>query len=324
MKNPLNQRLISTIEECVPAGQSTASFLADILSTGKEAVYRRLRGDVLFSFDEVAKIARTLNLSLDNIVGATNTDKVLVELSIKKSPDPIESFKQMLLNTTRHLERINMHSNSESRIAFNILPWSFYLNYDNLARFSLYKWLYQRNINSDTLRFSGFTLPAGVKECNQKYIFAFREIKQSCVILDWSVFLAFIKDIDYFVKLDLITRPDLSLIQEELLALLNEIESLTISGRYSNGNAISIYLSNIEFETPYAHLESDSYEFCHIRIFSINGINSENSEICREQKYWIETLKRYSTLITQSGEIQRTEYFKTQREHIKKMSNVLS
>lgn len=324
MKNSLNKRLISAIEVCVPEGQSTASFLADILSTGKEAVYRRLRGDVLFSFDEVAKIARTLNLSLDNIVGATNTDKVLVELSIKKSPDPIESFRQMLLNTIHRLERINSHSNSESRIAFNILPWSFYLNYDSLARFSLYKWIYQRNINSDTLHFSDFTLPSGIKECNQKYVFAFREIKHSYVILDWSVFLAFVKDIDYFVKLGLISRPDLLLIQGELLALLSEIEGFAIAGRYSNGNDISIYLSNIEFETPYAHLKSDNYEFCHIRIFSINGINSENREICLEQKRWIETLKRYSTLITQSGEIQRAEYFKTQREHIKRMSSILS
>jgi hypothetical protein len=324
MKNPLNKRLISAIEECIPEEQSTASFLADILATGKEAVYRRLRGDVLFSFDEVAKISRTLNLSLDNIVGATNTDKVLVELSIKKSTDPIEGFQQMLLNTTRRLERLNTHPNSKSSIAFNILPWNFYLSYDNLARFSLYKWLYQSSINSETLRFSDFILPAGIKECNQKFVFAFQEIKQSCVILDWSVFLAFIKDIDYFVKLDLITRPDLLLIQKELLALLNEIESLTISGHYNNGNTISIYLSNIEFETPYAHLESDSYEFCHIRIFSINGINSENSEICRDQKGWIETLKRYSTLITQSGEIQRAAYFKIQREHIRKLSNVLS
>ena len=324
MKNLLNKRLISAIEECIPEGQSTASFLADILSTGKEAVYRRLRGDVLFSFDEVAKISRTLNLSLDNIVGANHTDKALVELSIMKSPNMIENFKQMMLNTTRHIERISTYPNSESRVAFNILPWSFYLNYDNLARFSIYKWMYQRNVNSDTLHFSDFSLPSGIKECNQKYVFAFREIKNSCVILDWSVFIAFIKDIDYFVKLGLIARPDLLLIQEELLSLLNEIEGFTVSGRYANGNTISIYLSNIEFETPYVHLKSDSYECCHIRIFSINGINSENSEICQEQKRWIETLKRYSTLITQSGEIQRAEYFKTQREHIKKMSTVLA
>lgn len=324
MKDSLNKRLISAIEECIPEGQSTANFLADVLSTGKEAIYRRLRGDVLFSFDEVAKISRKLNLSLDNIIGDINADKILVELGIKKGPDPLGNFKQMLINTIHRIERIDKYPNSQSRIAFNILPWSFYLNYDNLARFSLYKWMYQRNIKSETFHFSDFNLPSGIKECNQKYVFAFREIKQSCVILDWGIFLAYIKDIDYFVKLGLISRPDLLLIQEELLSLSYELEGLTISGRYNNGNSISIYLSNIEFETPYAHLESDHYEFCHIRIFSINGINSENREICQEQKRWIETLKRYSTLITQSGEIQRAEYFKTQREHIKKISNILS
>ena len=56
MKNQLNDELVSAIRNSVSDDMNIANLLMDILSIGKEAVYRRLRGDVPFTFDEVSKI----------------------------------------------------------------------------------------------------------------------------------------------------------------------------------------------------------------------------------------------------------------------------
>ena len=50
MKNGILNELIAVMKERVPQGQNLASVLADILFMGKEAVYRRLRGEVSFFY----------------------------------------------------------------------------------------------------------------------------------------------------------------------------------------------------------------------------------------------------------------------------------
>ncbi len=56
--NELNTGLIEAAKEKVPAGANLANTLMDILYIGKEAIYRRLRGEVhlhwqkLLSFQE--------------------------------------------------------------------------------------------------------------------------------------------------------------------------------------------------------------------------------------------------------------------------------
>lgn len=50
MKNGILNELIAVMKERVPQGQNLASVLADILFMGKEAVYRRLRGEMFLFY----------------------------------------------------------------------------------------------------------------------------------------------------------------------------------------------------------------------------------------------------------------------------------
>lgn len=50
------------------------------------------------------------------------------------------------------------------------------------------------------------------------------------------------------------------------------------------------------------------------RVYSINSLDSQDPSICTVQREWLQFLKRHSTLISQSGEIQRRQYFLRQRE----------
>lgn len=53
-KNYIVKELINEMKERIPQGQNLANYLTDTLYMGKEAVYRRLRGEVAFTFDEIA------------------------------------------------------------------------------------------------------------------------------------------------------------------------------------------------------------------------------------------------------------------------------
>ena len=96
MKNGILNELITVMKERVPHGQNLASILADILCMGKEAVYRRLRGEVSFSIEEIAVISSKLGISIDQVVGSHNSNKVTFDLNLLHTSNAIESYYEIL------------------------------------------------------------------------------------------------------------------------------------------------------------------------------------------------------------------------------------
>lgn len=47
-----------------------------------------------------------------------------------------------------------------------------------------------------------------------------------------------------------------------------------------------------------------------IRIYAINSITSQDVEMHKSLKEWIQSLKKFSTLISESGEMQRIQFSK--------------
>ena len=60
MTNNPNANLIEAMKEKLPLKGQLADMLMDTLYIGKEAVYRRLRGEVPFTLQESALISRKL------------------------------------------------------------------------------------------------------------------------------------------------------------------------------------------------------------------------------------------------------------------------
>lgn len=59
MQNELNTSLIEAVKEKLPLKENLANLLIDTLYIGKEAIYRRLRGEVPFTLEEAALISRS-------------------------------------------------------------------------------------------------------------------------------------------------------------------------------------------------------------------------------------------------------------------------
>ena len=90
MKNGIVNELITAMKERIPKGQNLANSLADILYMGKEAVYRRLRGEVAFTIDEVALLSKKLGISIDQIIGNHLSNRVTFDMNLLHSPNTLQ------------------------------------------------------------------------------------------------------------------------------------------------------------------------------------------------------------------------------------------
>ncbi|MDR2130070.1 MAG: hypothetical protein LBP56_02685 [Odoribacteraceae bacterium] len=316
MKEELNKELITAIAQCLPRGESMVNLISEILSMGKESVYRRLRGEVLFTFEEVAKLARGLNISMDNMIGLKSIRRALFDLSLIKMDNLFDKYYEVLDGYIEIFKVLKRDPGSKIKLAFNTFPYMFVTPYPTLARFQLFRWINQIRVNQNLTAFSALEMPERVLDIQRAFVSEMYGAGSTQYLMDESMFSSFVQQVRYFAKLRLLNKEETRQLQQELLALLNDLEALSIRGSFENGKEVQIYLSDFAFKLSSAYFECQDFVMCDLLLYSMNRVRSYNVKLCQTQSDWIESLKRYATLITQSGEIQRADYMEKQRECI--------
>ncbi len=319
MKKNIRKEFVDEIRKALPNDMNTAMYLAEELGLGKETVYRRIRGTVPFSLDEAAAVARRLDISLDRLVGITRPGNSGFEFRINYRGDFDENYCQSVADGLNVLKKISDDPSGLYISASNYLPWPCYAEYRALSVFRYMRWLYERG-HVRSFRTEEFgAMPHDFMEAQSELMSVFRKIGGVYMIWDENVFRSIIKEIRYFRTLAMITDEDVNNMRDELLDILDKAEGLMIKGKTDDGGRIYYYLSNIIFDTSYSYMESKSFQACFFHIYAVHQIESQSPEMCTLQKAWLQTILRHSTLITQSGEIERAVYLKDQRELVKSL-----
>ncbi|MDR1716015.1 MAG: hypothetical protein LBS20_09225, partial [Prevotella sp.] len=115
---------------------------------------------------------------------------------------------------------------------------------------------------------------------------------------------------------NLISDSDIEELRGELLDIVNSVESWATNGVNELGVEVAMFISYTDIGTTYTYLECEDIKISYVDIYSITALDSQNQYICHLQKKWMESLKKFSILISLSGEVQRFEYFNKQREVI--------
>lgn len=311
--NELNTGLVNAVKEKLPSKDNLANALMDILYIGKEAIYRRLRGEVPFTLTEAAVISRKMGISLDKMIGVSFRDNAVFDMNIVSSDKPFEAYYSILEKQVDLFRSVKEDETSEIGTSSNIIPQTLSLKYNMLSKFRLFKWMYQ-NENIKCKHFEEMEIPQKMVEKQKEYSDLVSHIHSVDYIWDNMIFSHLVNDIQYFCSIHLITDEDKDMLKEELFLLIDEMEELSARGKSKAGNDVKIYISNINFEATYSYLDTSSTQLSLIRIYSINSITTQDQEMFRGLKEWIQSLKKFSTLISESGEMQRIQFFKQQRE----------
>jgi len=143
MKKNLNKKFILALQEKLPEKASLPKFIMETLKIGKEATYRRLRGDVPFTFDEIAILAESLKISLDRLVGNYSENSALFNFNMVQTHHTIEDYENTLMRYINYLSQIKDDPEGYIIHILNTLSYSMYSPYKYLSRFRICRWLHQ-------------------------------------------------------------------------------------------------------------------------------------------------------------------------------------
>lgn len=315
MKTNIRKKFVEEIRKALPRSNNAAIYLTNQLGLGKETAYRRLRGSVPFTLDEAARLSRLLGISIDRLAGIAAKDSDYA-FSINYSKDFFENYEEYISESSRVLDIVGGDPHGLYIMAANHLPYCFYASYAGLMDFRLKRWIHEREMTETSPPKDSFDLSAQRRREQFELLGKYRAIEETYMIWDDSVLRSLVMELRYFRMLSMLTDDELAGIKEELRNLLDRLEKMMITGHTPDGKRIYFYLSNVLFDTSYSYLEAGNFHVSYFHVYAMHMLQSESPEICTLQKKWLQGILRHSTLITESGEIERTAYLKEQRSII--------
>jgi len=310
------QEFLSILQDKISNRTTLVNTITDILAIDKDAVYRRLRGEVNFSFVEMAVIAKSMGISLDKIVGIETIQSKPSQINITRHVNPTEIDYEMFENFINILKSIKDEPNTKLMESANIIPNYLFYDYENITRFVLFNWN-QASSYGKSLPFHKIIIPERLRVLQKACSEYARHIKSTVFVLDYMIFQRMVANIKYYTKVHLIPEDEALLIKTDLLNLLDNLENIAVNGKYEDtGNEVSLFASDITIATNYSLIESKNLRISLLRTYLLNASVALGDEVFNETRAWIRAVLRMSTLISVTGEKVRAEFFDTQRKII--------
>ena len=314
--NLFYQEFMSLIREKISHGATLANTIADLLDIEKDAVYRRLRGSVKFSFTEMAIIAKMLGISLDKIAGIENIQSRPAQMNISNQLNPTPVDYEMFTGHLDLLKSIKDEPDTQIMEASTILPHYLYQDYEYLTRYYIFRWN-QAIMHGEVIPYHEIILPEKIRTLQTETSKYAKHISSSLYVWDNLLFQRLVANIQYFAKVNLIKEEDVALIKNDLMMMINHLEKVAIKGEYEEtGKKVSIFISDVSSDANYSCLKTKNLHLTLFRAFVLNATVTFDVEAFNYACAWIHSMQRMSTLISVSGEKTRTLYFDAQREII--------
>jgi hypothetical protein len=314
----LNKKIINEIWSFVPKNKKIVSHLMELLDLSRESIYRRLRGEVPFSIQEIATLSHTLNFSIDEIACGKSQNRIFFDQFGEISGDSYKSFLSMFDQFYSYLENMLPLDKKEIMLAINQFHPSLLISFEHLFKFIYYKWSHHVHTNPVSKEPFSRVVEAtmDLKTLQKRVKNDLQKMDNIIVIFDSNIFINLIKDIDYYYRRKLIDSSGLGVLRREMSDLINCFEKIAETGFSPNNIKMNLYLSYFNINTNIGYLRFNNIQQSLFWLFSSTPIIMNNSGICEYQQKWLNFLRRQSICISQSNEILQTDYFEKQREYL--------
>lgn len=307
------ERFMDILSEKYPKKAELTQDLMDLLNIEREAMYRRLRKDVVFPTHEIVKIATAWNISLDEIIGV-KSQKVLFQMQPLNYLEPSKEDLDFIRKRVQYLEQLRDSSDSTYMVACNNLSRSLSAGFETLYKFVIFKWSYEY-CNDCNETFASIRVSEELRKEVSKYYRNMRYVKNTSYILDNMLFDNLIREIQFFHSILLVTDEEKELIKIELHKLLDYLLEVANTGCFpETKNKVQIYVSMLNINTNYSYLHIEKKETCRIHAFNMYDLVTNHPEMVENFKLWMHKKKRTSIQISEVDEKTRIEFFTRLRQ----------
>jgi hypothetical protein len=315
--NNYYERFLETLSERYTHKSELVSAIMDILPLERESIYRRLRGDIMFTSAEVMQVASTWNISLDSITSMTPHKTRPFRFSMVDYIYPDEDDYKLLEKFVDTFELAAQDPESKIIEVSHSMPGSFYNKSESLLRFFTMKWRYKYGPPEETISFGEIVIPERMRLLEEAYVNNVQSISKVAHVFDTRFIKHLVDDLSYFHSIHMVTTDELAALKSELIDLMDYIEKAGLEGRFpETGNELQLYTSHTWVGTEVILLSSKYQTLTVIKVLDRNGVLSSDRLVFDKIHNMAVSIMRSSVLMSLSNRLELTKFFDRQRSAI--------
>lgn len=318
----LAQRIKSLIIERFPGNFNYTPYLAKVMKVHEKTVLAKLRGASPFTFEEVYKISKALNISPNDIFrkeGKRETHSM--EIYIHN----FSAHREDQWVVDRSLEAYKLASsspNSTYMIATNTVPDFIFAEYEWVAKFNYVKWLYFNRGREETLSLSEIVLTPADREVHRQYLKYVHNFKKSIFIFNIDVMRIVCEEVFFFYNIKLLNKEEADLILEDYRCVMEEFEGIcNQSSDLLDKNQNHVLFSHVLLSNDITIIDSDELKIAISHAYFHNPMVTTNISTFNIFRDWFKRWMHSANIISFSDPVQRYEFFQRQREHLEKVKS---
>ncbi len=312
----LQRFFFQNIKSRLPANVSFAEEIADLLQISTDSSYRRIRGEKPISFEEIQKLCRNYQVSLDHILSIDTNSTVFYGNWVDANNFDFEKY---LIDMLMHLVIINK---AEKRIMYyeaKDIPPFHHFQFPELAAFKYFFWMktilaypnYAKTFFEDcdlkeTFHSTGLEIIKSYNKIPSVEIWGEDTINSTIRQIE------FYKDSGFFKQ-----KETVGILYAQLENLISHIEKQAEVGEKfligekptGNKNNFQLYFNEVFQGHNSIMTETNDTQSVFINHGVLNYMITHDKEFCDYTKKTIENTMRKSSLISSVSEKERYRYF---------------
>lgn len=310
----LYQAFIYELQDRFPQKSILVNSLADLLIMEKESIYRRLRGDVPFTLSETGIIAKTYNISLDNLIfNGDNPNNSIFQFNWVSYEDFENPDYNAMVEMLDYVKMLLKEPDSECGFSLNCFDNIFFSLYNSLTRFLHFKKVYRHG--KDTyIHYEDITHKDHYSRLMKEIYLTVSKFNKITYIWDMNLIGNLVNEIKYFENIGLIERESIEIIKSDLKSYLSSIEKSAFAGRFADKeNNFELYIAEISISQTCYYIGNSDHFWSALNTFELQSCTSIQPINYQGIKKWINALKGLSTQISGAGEKERIKFFNAQK-----------
>lgn len=323
MHKTLQDKLFEDVLSKFPKKSQAVETLTELFGVGKDAVYRRLRGDTLLTPDELSRLAQKFNLSLDSYVFE---DATTVFCSFNPFKKEIKNVSDYLEGIHKLMHRVQHIPNTSMYYATSDVPLFTYFFFPEILQFKIYIWgraVWQFEYLDD-MKFNFNTIgPHGMDMA--KDMLKYYVNMPSIELLSTDILDNTLNQVEYHVNSGHFENVEDALtLCDRLNDLTNHMETMAKLGykflpsqsSEIKGGEMKMYHNEMVYTNNTILFDTDAGKAIYSSYTNPNFLKINDQRLCDFTHAFFEKIRTKSILMSVQGEKQRAWYFNRMRKKV--------
>lgn len=304
------------LKERLPENYSLVDSVVDAIGCSKDAAYRRMRGETALSIDETVTLAKTFNLSLNEL--SSQSDQSVV-FRRGKHIHTVDDYRVYLQESLVQLEQIAATKHHMYYLAKDI-PIFYQFAFPHLGAFKIYVWM-KSVYNLEKLNGENYALkdvPADMLELAHKQWEVYSRLNTTEIWNDTTV-LSLINQLEYYYEAGLLaSREEALKIVEDFHAMMKVIYRQALSQQKihahnheeSSSATYAMYYHEILLMDNHILAEfKEDLRYYFVPYAGLNYMHTTDHDMTQDVKAYLDQATKKSSLISDVSEKERNKFF---------------